>query len=405
MGKVKRKNKIRRNLILRALLDNKSLSLTDLKNNTGISLPIVSSIVNTLQEQGYVVEVKDKVQKKAGRPPSVYKLNGDAGYILGVDIGRVNTKIVVIDLAQNIVKSTISKSVDINSTKMETIEKLISKIKKVLENTKVEWDKILGLGFSIPGIVQGPKGETRTYFNFENKSLKEVLHNKLQKPVHIEHDAKAMALGEKWFGAARERDNVICINLGWGIGSGIIIDGKLYYGSDYFAGEFGHLQVEPDGNLCYCGKKGCLETYASGRALANIAREKIRNGAETIIKQKAGDDLEVIDTKMIVEAVKEGDQFAFEILEEGAKYIGQALAQMINILNPELIIFGGQIATKSSIVNLVQSSTMKYSMPHINENLEFVTSNLGIKEGALGVAMLEAQKLFEVEHLNPQAYV
>jgi len=406
MGKVKRKNKIRRNLILRALLDNKALSLTDLKNKTGISLPVVSSIVSNLQKQGYLVEVKDKENKKAGRPPSIYKLNGDAGYVLGVDIGRVNSNYVIIDLAQNIVKSVRRKSVDVNTAEIETVDKLIEELNKVLKDTKVDWEQILGVGFSIPGIVQGPKGITRTYFNFEDRSIKEILGEKLDKPVHIEHDAKAMALGELWFGDARNRKNVICINLGWGIGSGIVIDGKLYYGSDYYAGEFGHLQVVPNGNLCYCGKRGCLETYASGKAIANTAKEKIKNGAQTILREKAGEDTDSIDTKMIVEASKEGDQFSFEILEEAAQYIGRALAQMINILNPELIIFGGKIATaKSSIINLVVSSTMKYSMTHINDNLEFTTSQLGTKAGALGVAMLEAQELFEVEHLNPQAHV
>lgn len=406
MGKVKRKNKIRRNLILRALLDYKALSLTELKKKTGISLPVVSTIISNLQDQGYVIEVKDKEQKKAGRPPSIYKLNGEAGYILGVDIGRVNTKYVIIDLAQNIIKFTITKSVDVNSKDIKTVDNLLADINKVLEDTKVEWENILGVGFSIPGIVQGPEGRTKTYFDFEDKTFKEILHEKLDKPVHIEHDAKAMALGERWFGDAHDRDNVICINLGWGIGSGIIIDGKIYYGSDYYAGEFGHLQVVPNGNLCYCGKRGCLETYASGKALAQTAREKMQNGAQTILENMADDNLDKIDTKMIVEAAKKGDQFSFEILEEAAGYIGRSLAQVINILNPELIIFGGKIATaKSSIINLVVSSTMKYSMTHINENLEFVTSNLGTKAGALGVAMLEAQKLFEVDHLNPQAYV
>lgn len=406
MGKVKRKNKIRRNLILRALLDHKSLSITGLKNKTGISLPVVSSIVGNLQEKGYIIEVEDTETRKAGRPPSIYELNGEAGYVLGVDIGRVNSNFVIIDLAQNIVKSVRRKSVDVNSSNLETVDKLYDELNSVLEDTKVDWDRILGVGFSIPGIVQGPQGITRTYFNFEDRTIKEILEEKLDKPVHIEHDAKAMALGERWFGDARDKDNVICINLGWGIGSGIIIDGKLYYGSDYYAGEFGHLQVVPNGNLCYCGKRGCLETYASGKAIANTAREKIKNGAQTILTDAAGNNIDNIDTKMIVEASKKGDQFAFEILEEAAGYIGRALAQMINILNPELIIFGGKIATaKSSIINLVVSSTMKYSMTHINDNLEFTTSQLGTNAGALGVAMLEAQKLFEVEHLNPQAHV
>jgi len=264
---------------------------------------------------------------------------------------------------------------------------------------------VLGIGVSIPGLVQGPLGISNTYLNFNEKSIKDVLEDRFEKPVHVEHDAKAMALGELWFGSARGRQNVLCVNIGWGLGLGIIINGKIYYGSHFYAGEFGHLQIIPNGNLCYCGKRGCIETYASGKAIAQNARDKISDGAQSTLS-KMDVKLDEIDAKMIIEAANSGDQFSIEILEDAAGYLGYGIAQLINMFNPELVIFGGRIATvKSFILNKIISTSVKHSLTHLNENIEFEVSQLGTKVGALGVAVLAASDLFEVDHLNPSAYV
>ena len=406
MSKVRKKNMIRRNLILRALLDKERLSLTDLKNITGISLPVVTTIVVGLVEENFVVEVNVKDENRgAGRPPSVFELNGDAGYILGIDIGRTNTDYVILNLAQNIIFQERRESIDMNSQDSSVIDDLYKEVRLIFEYAKIDYDKVLGVGISIPGIVQGPKGISKTYFNFSDHSLEDLIKEKFNKPVNIEHDAKAMALGELWFGSAKGKQNVLCINMGWGLGLGMIINGKIFYGSDYFAGEFGHLQIVPEGNLCYCGKKGCLETYASGKAIARVAREKIEKGAQTIITSTIK-NIEDIDAKVIFESANKGDTFSIEILEEVSSYLGFGLAQIINIINPEMIIFGGKIAVVNEfIINSIQTSAMKYSMTHLNKNIEFVVSELGTVAGALGVAMLEARELFEVEHLNPTAFV
>jgi len=406
MSKVRKKNIIRRNLILRALLDEEQLSLTDLKNRTGISLPVVTTLVSGLEQDGFVTEVDVKDENRgAGRPPLVYKLNGEAGYVLGVDIGRTNTDFVVLDLAQNIIHQDRRVSVNLGSEDVSVIEVLYNEVQSVLNDASVDYKKVLGIGISIPGIVQGPKGLSQTYFNFGDQPLEEVITEKFNKPVNIEHDAKAMALGELWFGSAKGKQNVLCINIGWGLGLGMIINGKIFYGSDFYAGEFGHLQVVRDGNLCYCGKQGCLETYASGKAMARIAREKIEQGAQTIITNKI-DNIDQIDAKVVFECANQGDTFSIEILEDAATHLGYGLSQIINIINPEMIIFGGKIAQVNDfIINNIRASALKYSMTHLNKNIEFKVSNLGTLAGALGAAMLETRELFEVEHLNPKAFV
>jgi glucokinase-like ROK family protein len=405
MGKVNKKNEIRRNLIMSALLDHGELSLTELKNITGITLPIVMKIAGTLKKEQLIVEVNNKQPAQAGRPPSMVKINGEAGYILGVDIGRTFTKYILVDLAQNIVKDIRKETISL-SNDPSVIDDLYKEVDDILQSCPVKWEKILGIGISLPGYVQGPIGRSQTYFNFGDKSTKEVMEAKFKKPVHIEHDAKAMALGEFWFGAAKNRTNVLCVNIGWGLGLAMIINGKLHYGMSNYAGEFGHLRIMPEGNLCYCGKRGCLETYASGKAIARIAKEKIKAGAQTILLSKYADNPEAIDAKVVIEAANEGDLFSIEIIEEAAEFLGLGIAQLINVFNPELVVFGGRITNAADLImNPIISSAMKHSISKLHANVEFHVSKLGSKAGALGMTVLVARDLFETEHLNPIAYV
>ncbi len=404
MSKVRKKNEIRRNLILRALLDKGPLSLTDLAKETGITLPVVSSIISMLKKEGLVVEVKDKENIQAGRPPLVVKLNGAAGFILGIDIGRLFTNFIILDLENNIIADIRRKSISL-SNNIKVIDDLEKEIKLILSSAKVKWNKLLGIGISLPGMVRGRLGLTETYFNFGEKTAKEVLMERFNKPVHVEHDLKAMALGELWFGAAKNVRNALCVNVGWGLGLGIILDGHVYYGEDGYAGEFGHIQVVSDGELCYCGKRGCLETVSSGRAMTHIARKKITKGADTIIMHD-GKKVEDIDASAVLEAANKGDQFSIEIIEEAGQHLGFGIATLINLFNPSVIILGGGVSNAVPyLVDSIKSNAMKHSLVHLNKNVQFVTSTLGNKAGALGVAIYLAMDLFDVEHLNPTAYV
>ncbi len=404
-SKVGVKNEIRRNLILRALLDHGPMSLTDLAKATGITLPVVSTIVSSLRKEKLVIEPKEKDANQAGRPPSIVKLNGKAGFVLGIDIGRLFTNFIILDLETNIVADVRRKSI-VLSNDLKLIDDLEGEMKNVLSTSKVEWNKLLGIGISLPGMVKGKEGLGETYFNFGEAPAREILSKRFNKPVHIEHDLEAMAFGERWFGAAKDVKNALCVNMGWGLGLGIIIDGKVYYGEDGYAGEFGHIQVVKNGDLCYCGKRGCLETVASGRAITKIAREKISNGAATIITAEEKLGIEQIDTEAVLKAAGQGDQFSIEILEDAGRFLGSGIAVLINLLNPALVILGGGIPTAAPhLLESVRINAMKHSLVQLNRNVKFAISGLGNKAGALGVAVYLAEDLFDVERLNPSAYV
>jgi glucokinase-like ROK family protein len=372
---------------------------------TGMTLPVASNIVALLRKKKQVVQSKEKGATQAGRPPSIVKLNGEAGFILGIDIGRLFTNFIILDLETNIVGDTRRKSIAL-SNDIQLIEDLEREIKVVLSEAKVSWSKLLGIGISLPGMVKGKEGLGETYFNFGDAPAREILSKRFNKPVHIEHDLEAMAFGERWFGAAKEVNNALCVNIGWGLGLGIIIDGEVYYGENGYAGEFGHIQVVQDGELCYCGKRGCLETVASGRAITQIARDRISKDATTIMTKEQHLRIDQIDAEAVLKAASLGDQFSIEILEEAGRHLGAGIAILINLLNPALIILGGGVAMASPfLLESVRAGAMKHSLVNLNRDVKFTISRLGNKAGALGVAVYLAEDLFDVERLNPSAYV
>jgi N-acetylglucosamine repressor len=399
------KNEIRRNLILRALLDYGPQSLTDLTKATGITLPVVSAIVSSLRKEKLVIEPKEKDTNQAGRPPSIVKLNGKAGYVLGIDIGRLFTNFIILDLETNIVADTRRKSIPL-SNDIKLIDDLEKEIKIVLSAAKVGWNKLLGIGISLPGMVRGKTGFGETYFNFGEAPAREILSKRFNKPVHIEHDLEAMAFGERWFGAAKDVRNALCVNVGWGLGLGLILDGKVYYGEDGYAGEFGHIQVVKDGDLCYCGKRGCLETVASGRAITKIAKDRISKGASSIMMSEEKLSVDQIDAGAVLSAAGRGDQFSIELLEEAGRFLGAGIAILINLLDPAVVILGGGVSTGAPyLLDSVRTNALKNSLVPVNRNVKFVISDLGSKAGALGVAVYLAEDLFDVERFNPSAYV
>jgi N-acetylglucosamine repressor len=405
MSKVTAKNQIRRNRILRMLLDHGQLSLSEIAKRTGISLPMISKLVSEMKLEQLIDTEEGARVERVGRPPIIAHLNGGAGYVVGVDLGRRNTNIVLLNLEQRVIlEKHISSFLLSNDPKI--LDWIAEEIDQSIDEAVVPKHKLLGIGLSIPGIVRGREGTSETYLNFGEKSVRQLLSDRFQKPVHIEHDAKAMALGEWWFGAAKNLSNVLVLNIGWGLGLGIVIDGKIYYGRDGFAGELGHIQIIPDGSLCRCGKRGCLETVASGMAIGKSAREKLINGAISKLTELCNGKIDLIDAEMVTNAALGGDTFSIEILEEAGHYLGEGVAHIINIFNPERIILGGGVSQADHfILDPVRAAALKQSYVPLSDRVEFVISKLGANAGALGVAMLATRDIFEVDHLNPPAFV
>jgi glucokinase-like ROK family protein len=405
MSKVVAKHQIRRNRILRALLDNGPLSLTDLAKLTAIRLPMVSQIVSEGLRKKLLISVEEKRLSGTGRPPIVVTLNGSAGYVIGIDLGHRNTNLVLIDLQQTIVAERHVASPPLTDSQA-LITLLASEVDRILQDGGAPRRLLRGVGVSIPGYVRAQEGVSETYLNFGTRRTQDVLQEQLNTPVHIEHDAQAMALGEKWFGAARKISHALCLNIGWGLGLGVLLDGKTLTGRGGYPPEFGHIQAVPNGRLCYCGKRGCLETVASGMAIAREARERLSSGAASRLLEMVRGKLEEVDAEKVAQAALAGDQFSIELLEEVGRYIGEGVAMLVNLFVPERVIFNGRVSQAGHfILDPIRSTTLRKSLVPLSTGVEFIVSELGAKAGTLGVATLAARDLFEVEHLNPSALV
>lgn len=368
-----------------------ALTLPELTSYVNISLPIVTEVINQLVRLGKVEEITEIEKPQAGRPPTLYQLNPKAGYTIGVELGRIYSNFVVLDYAQTKIheshyESILSKD---NESIFVELEKIIEIILAEIEITK---SQLLGIGIAIPGIVQGERGTSQTYMVVENNQLRDYLENRLGVKVRIEHDVKSMTLGEMYYGSAQKVKNALYINYGWGLGIGIILNGKIFYGNEGFAGEFGHISLQPNGELCYCGKQGCLETISSGRAITKRVNERLSAGASSMIL-KSKQLSEKVDPIDILKAANLGDQFSIEILEEAGKYLGIGIAVLINLFNPGHIIIGGTISQVASyLLDSLKNNAMKHSIVQLNKNVVFEISDLKNNAGSLGVARLTSME-------------
>jgi predicted NBD/HSP70 family sugar kinase len=249
----------------------------------------------------------------------------------------------------------------------------------------------------MPGLEGLKEGRNYTYLLTPegSVSLQQVLESKFKKPVFLQNDVNAATLAEYRFGLARSRRDVLVISMDWGIGIGMILDGKLRTGTSGFAGEFGHIPLVEDGVLCYCGKRGCLETVASGNALARLAAMGIKSGQSTQLHNFSGRDTDQLEPKVVIDAAHNGDQYAINILSEIGLNLGKGIAILIQLFNPELIILGGKMAEAKHYITVpIQQSINTYCMTQLREKTSLAMSTLGAHAGILGAVATVMENIF-----------
>ncbi len=249
----------------------------------------------------------------------------------------------------------------------------------------------------MPGLVSAKEGKNFTYFlsGQESLSLQAALKKQFEKPVYILNDAKSACLAELKFGKAKNKKDVLVITMDWGIGLGIVMGGKMHTGTSGFAGEFGHIPMVEDGELCHCGKRGCLETIASGLALVNKARKGLSTGETSLLSAMVKENTE-LNPEIIIEAANRGDQFSIKILSEIGSNLGKGIAILIQIFNPELVILEGKIAeAKKFITTPIQQSMNTFCMIQLKEKTEIILSKLGKKSHLLGSTAAVVNNVFK----------
>ncbi len=360
-----------------------------------ISSPTSSALLNELIDEN-LVEKKGRAKSEGGRQPDLFRLKKNSLFVFSISIGRFKTKMALFDNDNNNLMGTNSYSHPI-SKDLSALDQLYAHAEDLINSSTIDRDKLMGIGVTMPGLVDSEKGRNHTYFLTppESPLLSEILSEKFDKPVYIQNDVKGNALAEYRFGLAQEKKNVLVISLDWGVGLGILINGKLLTGTTGFAGEIGHIPLINDGALCYCGKQGCLETVGSGIALARMAKEGILSGKDSLLNELSDQEIDKIVPQLVIDAAKRGDQYAINILSKVGLNLGKAIAILIQLLNPELIILGGKIAeAKEYITTPIQQSINKYCMEQLREKTEIKLSNLGSDADILGSVAVVMEHIF-----------
>jgi glucokinase-like ROK family protein len=276
---------------------------------------------------------------------------------------------------------------------------LIEYIKEYIRSTDIGIDKIVGIGIGMPGFIDSAKGINYTYLDSGGQSLTDLISLETGLPAYIANDSSLIAIAEQRFGTAKNHKDVMVINLGWGIGLGMIVNGELYRGHSGFAGEFSHIPLFEDGALCTCGKRGCLEAEASMLVVAEKAIKGLKEGHISSLNHTDKDPYKVVGNA-IMEAANNGDQFAIELLSDAGYKIGKALAILVHIMNPESIVLSGRGAMVGKILMApIQQAMNKYCIPRLSNSTEILISDLGFNAELIGTAVLVMEN-FDKENKN-----
>lgn len=373
---------------------NGSSTITDLSKELDLSIPTVTKFISEMCEDGYINDY-GKLETSGGRHPSLYGLNPESGYFIGVDIKKFAVNIGLINFKGDMMELKMNIPYKFENTP-EAMEELCTLISSFIKKTKVNTEKILNININISGRVNPESGYSFSLFNFSECPLAEVLTEKIGYQVCIDNDTRAMTYGEYLQGCVKGEKNIIFVNVSWGLGIGIIIDGKIYTGKSGFSGEFGHINVFDNEILCHCGKKGCLETEASGSAIYRILQKRIKNGECSILSNRTNNQELPLTLDEIISAVNKEDLLCIEIVEEIGQKLGKQIAGLINIFNPELVIIGGTLSlTDDYIAQPIKTAIRKYSPNLVNQDSAITVSKLKDKAGVVGACMLARNRMFE----------
>ena len=264
-----------------------------------------------------------------------------------------------------------------------------------IKNSGIPKDKIAGIGIGMPGFVDVIKGINHSFLKTERgTSIVDTIENVVGIPVLIDNDSSLIALAELKFGAAQEKQNAMVINVGWGVGLGMIMKGELFRGHNGFAGEFSHIPLFTNNKMCGCGKSGCLETEASLGVIAEKAIHGLQQGKLSILKNLSLEHIEAT-SEAIMDAAVKGDKFAIELLSEAAYNIGRGVAILIHLFNPELIVLSGRGSLAGKLwLTPIQQAINEHCIPKIAENTEIEISSLGYQAELIGAAA------FVMEHYD-----
>lgn len=394
--------------VLHHILAHPHISRIELASRTGLSPACIGGNVNRLLAKRLIVE-SGQASSQQGRKPVSLLLRGDAAHLLGVDIGSYMMRVIITDLAGRCIYQTETES-HLSEGRQRVLDRTFQSIRKALRESGTPKSLIKGIGVAHSGLVNSQQGLVLCYARpgqmgeWRNVPLRNLFEEEFGLPATIENGTRAMAIAEKHFGLGIDLSDFFYVNVGMGIGAAIFIEGKLYRGPGGLAGEFGHMTFLEDGPFCPCGNYGCLETNASCAAIIQAAQDALRQGADSRIRELAKGNLEGITIEMIAQAAKENDSLAFRVLDAAVSRIGVALADVANLLNLHIVIFGGPFFQNASefLLGPLQRVIKQHALEKTANEIQLKVSSLGREAAALGAAHLVTESILESLFLERQ---
>lgn len=379
--------------VFNCILEAKKINRSVIAKKVELSIPSVMSITEDLIEKGIIYAV-GKGESHGGKRPEMLAVVADRFFFIGVDVGRTSIRVVVMNNCRDIIYKT--------SRPTESVEpdELIGQISEMTMNSiselKIPSERIVGIGVAMPGLIERGTGKVlfSPNFGWTDIPLQDRLKSCLPFNVLIENANRALTVAEIKNMELKSASCVIGVNLAYGIGSAVVLPNGLYYGASGTSGEIGHIIVENHGSYCSCGNYGCIESIASGEAIARQARIAIDNKIQTSIAEKCDGDLKKLDAKMVFDAAKEGDSLAESIVKKAAEYIGKGLAITINMLDPDqLILCGGLTLNGDFFIDMIKKAVSKYQMRYAGPKVQITVGKSGHYATAIGGAWIAVNNI------------
>jgi predicted NBD/HSP70 family sugar kinase len=379
-GSLRSLRELNRGRVIDVLRGRGTASRAEIARATGLSRSTVSSIVSDLLEAGIVAEQEDVPGvahgEQGGRPPVLLSLEKSAGVALGVDFGHTHLRVAVSDLSHEVLAEA-ARNLDVDHSAAEGLDAAADLVDDVLKRAGVARKRVLGVGMGVPGPINratGAVGSSAILPSWVGVDAAAEMTKRLRMPVHVENDANLGALAECVWGSGKGFSDLIYIKLSSGVGAGLLLGGRLYRGTGGTAGEIGHIPVQNGTAICRCGNRGCLETVASARAIAE--QVGVSRG-------------EPVSTKELLELAASGDAAAGRLIGEAGREIGVALAGLCNLVNPDCVIVGGDLsATGGLITEPILESIRRYAIASAADQVNVVAGVLGERAELLGALAL-----------------
>jgi glucokinase-like ROK family protein len=380
---LRRLNRLR---VIDALRDEGLISRAEIARRTGLSRSTVSSLVSELQADGLVIERPEPAAAhgdQGGRPPILLSFDASAGVAVGIDFDHHHVRVAVSDLSSRILAER-EQELDTDHAAHEGLDAAAELVAELLAEAGVDEARVIGAGMCLPGPVHRPTGvvgSTAILPGWVGVAAAEEMRRRLELPILVDNDANLAALAEAAFGAGRDAKDLVYLMISSGIGAGLVLNGRLYRGAEGLAGELGHVLVDAEGPVCRCGNRGCLETVAGTDALADLLRRSHGDG---------------LDGRAIVRLARDGDLGCRRVIADAGRAIGKAAATLVNVLNPELLIVGGDLSDAGELLlDGVRESLERSALPTAVQAAEVVAGSLGDRAevlGAIALVLSEAER-------------